>query len=122
MKQVVTKEELKELISSGKLVKSFKKEDALDSGHWEYDFSNYLIKVDNHYVSADYLFWDDSGEFRESSMVKDKYASLPEIDFDENSGKWYIKFDSPDGGGYDVTSFEWYFDSEEDIINEMRRE
>ncbi len=120
--KVVTKQEIKDMISNGSLVKSFKKSDALDSGHWEYDLSQFLIKVDNHYVSAEYLFWDDSGEYRESDMVEDKNASLPEINFDEKSGKWVIKFDSPDGGGYDVTSFEWYFDSEEDIINEMRRE
>lgn len=128
--KVVTKQDIKNMISSGKLIKVQMQNHHPIGGDYpklspsmypitlEYNLLDYLIKVDNHYVSAKYLFYEDSGEER-TNYIEDKNASLPRIVFHNDSGKWIVAFDSPDIGGYDVQEFEWYFDSVEDIIKEM---
>lgn len=129
--KVVTKQEIKDMISSGELVKILMQDNepvqnpplsnSVNPVRMLYDFSPYIIKVDNHYVPAGYLFYEDTGE-ENTHFIHDKYASLPQIEFDENSGKYKITGDCADFGGYDVTGFTWYFDSVEDIIKEMKDE
>lgn len=127
--KVVTKQEIKDMINSGELVRVPKQDHKpiqnppLSKSVYpimmEYDISEYLIKVNNHYVPAEYLFYLDSGQEKDN-YVDDKHAALPKIEY--NGSKYSITFDGPDFGGYDVTSFTWYFDSVEDIIKEMRTE
>lgn len=117
--EVVTKEQIKEMISSGKLVKTPMGQYAGGRGEiMKYDFSPYLIKVENHYVPASYLFFADSGQ-ENIQYVDDKHASFPKIRFDDIFKKYRVEFDGADFGGYDVAGFTWYFDSIVDIIKEM---
>ena len=113
---IFSKEKFKEFIDTpGCLTKSPDK-----FGRNLYDFSQYLIKVDNHYVPAEYLFYNDSGELK-GEYEDDIKARFPEMGFDEEQNLYYLRFDGADFGGYDVAEFVWYFAKKEDIIKELEK-
>lgn len=128
---IVTKEEIKEMILTGKLVKTLHQNDLPAKSPPElstsiypltmlYDFSPYLIKKDTHYVPADYLFYSDNGE-EKKEYIDDINSFFPKLTFDILSDKYTLEFASPDIGGYDTSMFKWYFDSKEELINELQR-
>ncbi|MHA2039017.1 MAG: hypothetical protein ACXACU_15835 [Candidatus Hodarchaeales archaeon] len=80
-----------------------------------------LIKVDTHYVPYYYRYHTNTDQLRDSELFEDVYAMLPNISWSEEHQKWKILFDGPDLGGYDAMQFEWYFDTKEEIIEEMMK-
>ncbi len=87
-----------------------------------------LIKVDDHYVPWVYRnhvdFNMETKELEEipeddPEYFDDVYAKLPKIEWCKKYKKYKVTFESPDIGGYDVATFEWYFDNKEDIIKSI---
>jgi len=120
MKCVFTIEKIKEYISKG-LIDKIKGLDSRGNISNIYDFSPFLIKVENHYVPAEYYFYDDTANERNSDLVDDVCTKFPHIFFDKESNKWIIEFASANFGGYDVEIFRWYYDSLDDIIKELQK-
>ena len=89
-----------------------------------YHKSKGLIKVGNHYVPWEYRnhaeLTGDTPAIPEH--YEDVYAALPTIEWCKERMKWKVTFAAADIGGYDVCTIEWYFDSKEDIIQEMMEE
>jgi len=86
-----------------------------------YEKDKGLIKVDNHYVPWNYrnhaeIKGDDPAD---PEYYEDVNAFLPTIEYDEEYSKWKLTFMSADIGGYDVTILTWYFDSKEEILEEL---
>jgi|GEM_PF-4541732 len=84
-----------------------------------------LIKVGNHYVPwsyRNYLKPDGSEELTPEEHYEDVNAFFPKFSFDDCHKKWKIMFSGTDFGGHDVQEFTWYFDSLEDMMEEMDSE
>jgi len=82
-----------------------------------------LIKIGSHYVLYSYrtdVKSDGSEKHRIEQHFEDVNVTFPKISWNESYEKWQVKFDGADFAGYDVQHFVWYFDSVEDIINEMK--
>jgi len=83
-----------------------------------------LIKDGNHYVPWDYRFWtDDNGSSAkfEPEYQDDRFASLPSLEYDKEKQKWRCSFHAPDFGGYDVFMCEWYYDTIDDFIKDIKK-
>jgi len=68
MKYIFTIEKIKEYISKG-LIDKIKGLDSRGNISNIYDFSPFLIKVENHYVPAEYYFYDDTANERNIDTV-----------------------------------------------------
>jgi hypothetical protein len=86
-----------------------------------YEKSKGLIKDGNHYVPWNYhnnaeRHGDEPGN---PEFYEDVRASLPSVSWSAQHEKFVLIFDSPDLGGYDVTTLKWYYDSLEDLMEDM---
>ena len=76
-----------------------------------------LVKVkEGYYVPWDYLFWSDTDEPMGIGEEEHVNASIPKVTFDQKTKKYKLDFIGADGGGYDVQSFAFYFDSKDEIL------
>jgi len=81
-----------------------------------------LIRTkDGYYIPRDYLYYGDTNEKRKPKHEEHCYADPPSYNYDKETGKWCLEFTSADIGGYDVQSFTFYFDSEEELLKFLRR-
>lgn len=83
-----------------------------------------LVKVGNHYVPwAYHNYLDDDGtETPYEKYNADINASFPKIKWNDDKNKFQVIFSGADFRGYDNQEFVWYFDSIEDIFDEMTKE
>lgn len=79
-----------------------------------------LVKEDNYYVPKKYLYYSDTGKKRIPDCCDHACAFPPHYHFDDESGKWCLRFASADFGGYDVTVLCFYFDSESDLLDFLK--
>ncbi len=80
---------------------------------------NRLVKVNNHYVPWNYIYWIHNKKERKMDIREDVNAFFPKIKFNKEFNKWEVTFISADIGGYDIQKFKWYFDNKQDILKEM---
>lgn len=80
-----------------------------------------LIKTEEgYYVPKGYLYYSDTGERRCPEYEEHTCADPPSYSYNEETDKWYLSFSGADIGGYDVGEFDFYFDSEEDLLNFLK--
>jgi len=73
------------------------------------------------YIPREYLYCKDSDEKLLIGLEEHSCAQPPSYGYDEEAGKWGLRFDGADAGGYNVRSFAFFFDSEEDLLRFLKR-
>ena len=77
-----------------------------------------LVKAGNapYYVPWGYRNWVETEEPRSEESFEDINMFIPTISWCDRYNKWKLTTSGADSGGYDVSDFEIYFDTKEEIV------
>lgn len=73
----------------------------------------------HYYVPKRYEYFGDTGKRMREGHEEDTNCFVPHVEFDEKSNKWVLHLMGADSGGYDVETFEYYFDDLNDVLTFM---
>lgn len=80
-----------------------------------------LVKAeDGYYFPREYIYFSDTGKRMRLGSEEHVNATLPTYSYDKETGKWCLTFCGADSGGYDVRLFDFYFDSEEELLSSLK--